>query len=160
MNQEILQIGNPILKQIAQEVTDIHHPKIQTLIDDLLTITYERHGVGIAAPQVGVSSRVIIIASHPNHRYPDAPFIPPMAMINPRIISHSEEIIIRQEGCLSLPNQREDVPRYRDVMVEYLDRDGNYHTKEYNNFVARIIQHELDHLNGILFVDRVQINEE
>ncbi|MGI0481321.1 peptide deformylase [Geminocystis sp. CENA526] len=155
MNQEILLIGNPRLKQIAQEVKDIHHPKIQTLIDNLLTITYKCHGVGIAAPQVGESSRVIIIASHPNIRYPDAPFIPPMAMINPRIISHSEDIILRQEGCLSVPNQREDVPRYRDVMVEYFDRDGNYQIKEYNNFVARIIQHELDHLNGILFVDRV-----
>lgn len=156
MTKEILQIGNPMLRITAKEVTNIDTPTIQTLIDDLLTITYQRHGVGIAAPQIGESYRVIIVASHPNIRYPDAPLISPMAMINPRIVSHSEDVLIREEGCLSVENQRGNVPRYKDIIVEYFDRAGNYQTKEYNNFVARIIQHELDHLNGILFVDRLQ----
>ncbi|BAQ65748.1 peptide deformylase [Geminocystis sp. NIES-3709] len=156
MNQEILQIGNPILRKIALEVTDIHNQKIQTLIDNLLTLTKQRHGVGIAAPQIGESCRVIIISSHPNIRYPDAPFMPPMAMINPRIVSHSEELIMGMEGCLSVENRRGNVPRYKDIMVEYVDRDGNSERKEYNDFIARIIQHELDHLNGILFVDHIQ----
>ncbi|WP_017294271.1 peptide deformylase [Geminocystis herdmanii] len=156
MTKEILLIGNPVLRITAKEVTNIDNPKIQTLIDDLLKITYQRHGVGISAPQIGESSRVIIVASHANIRYPDAPFLPPMAMINPRIVSHSEDVVIREEGCLSVENQRGDVPRYKDIMVEYFDRAGNHQRKEYNNFVARIIQHELDHLNGILFVDRLQ----
>lgn len=156
MTKEILLIGNPILRITAKEVTNIDNPKIQTLIDDLLTLTYQRHGVGIAAPQIGESSRIIIVASHPNIRYPDAPFFSPMAMINPRIISHSEDVLIREEGCLSVENQRGNVPRYKDIIVEYIDRAGNYQRKEYNNFVARIVQHELDHLNGILFVDRLQ----
>lgn len=154
--QDILQIGDPLLRITAKEVTNIDNPKIQTLIDDLLTITYQRHGVGISAPQIGESYRVVIVASHPNIRYPDAPLFSPMAMINPRIISHSEDVVIREEGCLSIENQRGNVPRYKDIMVEYFDRAGNYQRKEYNNFVARIIQHELDHLNGILFVDRLQ----
>lgn len=156
MTKEILLMGNPLLRITAKEVTDIDNPKIQTLIDELLTITYKRHGVGIAAPQIGYSSRVIIVASHANIRYPDAPFFPPMAMINPRIISHSEDVLIREEGCLSVENQRGNVPRYKDIIVEYFDRTGNYQRKEYNNFVARIVQHELDHLNGILFVDRLE----
>ena len=80
----------------------------------------------------------------------------PMAMINPRIVSHSEEILIGMEGCLSVENKRGNVPRYKEIIVEYVTRDGNCQRKEYNNFIARIIQHELDHLNGILFVDHLQ----
>ena len=152
---EILQMGNPILREKAKEVTDINEDRIQTLIDDLLIITKKSHGVGIAAPQIGVSYQVIIVASHPNIRYPDAPFVAPMAMINPRIVSHSEEKIMGIEGCLSVKERRGEVLRYKDVIVEYLDREGNCHQKEYNNFIARIIQHELDHLQGILFVDRI-----
>lgn len=156
MSTEILQIGNPILRKIATEVTEIDSAKIQTLIDELILITQQSHGVGIAAPQIGISYRVIIVASHPNIRYPDAPFMSPMAMINPRIISHSEEIVIATEGCLSVKEKRGDVPRYENIVVEYITRDGNVQRQEYHNFIARIIQHELDHLNGILFVDHLQ----
>jgi peptide deformylase len=156
MNPEILQIGNPILRKIAMEVTEIDNPKIQTLIDELIFITKKSSGVGIAAPQIGESYRVIIVASHPNIRYPDAPFMLPMAMINPRIITHSEEIVTATEGCLSVKEKRGNVPRYRNIVVEYITRDGKFQQKEYSDFIARIIQHELDHLNGILFVDHVQ----
>ncbi|MBL1209323.1 peptide deformylase [Geminocystis sp. GBBB08] len=156
LNTEILQIGNPILREIATEVTEIDNPKIQTLIDELILTTKEAHGVGIAAPQIGKSYRIIIVASHPNFRYPDAPFMSPIAMINPRIVSHSEEIVIATEGCLSVKEKRGCVPRYRDIVVEYITRDGYCQRQEYSNFVARIIQHELDHLNGILFVDYLQ----
>jgi peptide deformylase len=153
---EILQIGNPILRQIAAEVTEVDHPKIQALIGELILITKQAHGVGIAAPQIGESCRIIIVSSHPNIRYPDAPFMPPLAMINPRIISYSEEVVMGTEGCLSVQKKRGNVPRYQDIMVEYIARDGNFRQEEYSNFIARIIQHELDHLNGILFVDHVR----
>ncbi|WP_373479767.1 peptide deformylase [Geminocystis sp.] len=156
INKEILQIGNPILRKIATEISDIDNPQIQTLIDDLILITKKNYGVGIAAPQIGKSCRLMIIASYPNIRYPDAPLMQPMAMINPRITNHSEEVVEAMEGCLSVKQKRGRVTRYRDITVEYLTRNGDYQRKEYNNFVARIIQHELDHLNGILFVDHVQ----
>jgi peptide deformylase len=156
MSTEILQIGNPILRKIATEVTEIDNQKIQTLIDDLILITKQAHGVGIAAPQIGESCRIIIVASHPNIRYPDAPLMSPLAMINPRIISHSEEIVMATEGCLSVKEKRGHVPRYRDIVVEYITRDGKFQQKEYSDFIARIIQHELDHLNGILFVDHLK----
>lgn len=156
MKEKILQIGNPILRTIAEEVTDIQSPEIQDLIDELLHLTLESHGVGIAAPQIGVCKRVIVVASHPNIRYPDAPFMSPIAMINPVIINHSQKMITRQEGCLSVKQIRGEVPRYREIEVKYYSRDGQLHQKQYNNFIARIIQHEVDHLNGILFVDHVQ----
>ena len=155
---DILQIGNPILRQIAQEVNkkDINSIEIQNLIDTLINLTDEANGVGIAAPQIGRSLRIVIIASHPNIRYPEAPQMEPIAMINPQIISFSEETVLGIEGCLSVKETRGNVNRYQWVEVEYFDRHGQYHKQQYDGFVARIIQHELDHLNGILFVDRVE----
>ncbi len=158
MNKQILQIGEPILRKIAEEVKEIKSPEIQNLIDELLDLTIQSHGVGIAAPQIGVSKRVIVVASHPNIRYPDAPFMSPIAMINPVIIHHSQEMVTREEGCLSIKQTRGEVARYRDIKLEYFGRDGQLHRKQYNNFIARIVQHELDHLNGILFVDHLQGN--
>ena len=156
MIKEILQIGEPVLREIAQEVEDIHCQETQNLIDELLDLTLKSHGVGIAAPQVGILKRIIVVASHPNIRYPDAPCMSPFAMINPLIVSHSQEIVIKEEGCLSVKQKRGMVARYRDIEVEYFTRDGQWHRKQYNNFIARIIQHELDHLNGILFEDHLQ----
>lgn len=158
MKEKILQIGNPLLRTIAEEVTDIQAPEIQDLIDELLDLTFQCHGVGIAAPQIGISKRLIVVASHPNIRYPDAPFMSPMAMINPVILSHSQEMVTREEGCLSVQQIRGEVSRYREIEVQYFTRDGQLHQKQYNDFIARIIQHELDHLNGILFVDHLQDN--
>ena len=156
MTEEILQIGNPILRQVATEVEDVNRGEIQNLIDHLIDITFEAKGVGIAAPQIGHSVRVVIIASHPNVRYPEAPIMEPMAMINPKIISHSTETEAGIEGCLSVKEKRGTVNRYKQIEVEYLTRDGQQQQEKYEGFVARIIQHELDHLNGILFVDRVE----
>ncbi|MCS6942795.1 MAG: peptide deformylase [Geminocystis sp.] len=153
---EILQIGNPILRQVAKEVSDIENERIQKLIDDLISLTLSVNGVGIAAPQVGISERIIIVASHPNPRYPDAPLMSPLAMINPRIVSHSQEMVRGNEGCLSVRGKRGDVSRHREIEVEYYTRDGKFHRRQCSDFVARIIQHEIDHLNGILFVDRLE----
>lgn len=158
MTEKILQMDSPILREIAEEVKDIQSQEIQNLIDELLRLTIESHGVGIAAPQIGIKKRVIVVASHPNLRYPNAPFMSPIAMINPVIVNHSQEMVVREEGCLSVKQIRGEVARYRDIEVEYFTRDGQWQRKQYNNFIARIIQHELDHLNGILFVDHVQGN--
>ena len=155
MTEDILQIGNPILRKTAKQVENISQSEIQTLIDNLMETMLEANGVGIAAPQIGSPLAIVIIASRPNIRYPDAPQIEPIVMINPHILSHSEEIVLGEEGCLSVKETRGNVERYQSVTVQYFDRQGQSHTKTYQGFVARIIQHELDHLDGVLFVDRV-----
>lgn len=159
-NLEIAQVGNPILRQQAQWVTDITDEKLQQFIDTLLTTAMDAKGVGIAAPQVSQSYRLFIVCSHPNPRYPDAPLMEPTVMINPRLVSHSEDIVKGWEGCLSVPGVRGLVPRYQTITVEYLDRYGRLHQQKFTDFVARIFQHELDHLNGILFIDRVKNSQD
>lgn len=153
---EIAKLGNPILRQIALPVSDITDATFQSLIDSLIETAVSANGVGIAAPQVSQSHRLFIVASRPNPRYPDAPLMEATATINPKIVAHSDEIVKGWEGCLSVPGIRGLVPRYRAIAVEYSDRDGNLQHRELTDFVARIFQHELDHLNGILFIDRVE----
>lgn len=153
---EIVQLGNPLLRQPAEPVANLSDKTLESLIDSLLAIAVTAKGVGIAAPQIGCSSRVFIIASRPTPRYPQAPLMEPTAMFNPRILYHSAEIVKDWEGCLSIPGIRGLVPRYRTISVEYWDRYGQHHQEELTDFLARIFQHELDHLNGIVFLDRVE----
>lgn len=157
---EIAQLGNPVLRQKAQAIENITSPHIQTLIDNLLATVNKSNGVGIASPQVSESYRLLIVASRPNPRYPDAPTMEPTAMINPRIISHSDEKVKGWEGCLSIPGIRGLVPRYQAIEIEYIDRDGNLQRQELTDFVARIFQHEYDHLEGMVFLDRVESTQE
>jgi peptide deformylase len=154
----IIQLGNSILRQKATEVEDIQDETIQKLIDDLMATVIEVNGVGIAAPQVAQSYRVMIVASRPNPRYPHAPHMEPTAMINPRIIAHSSTMIKDWEGCLSIPGIRGLVPRYEAIEVEYTDRNGKIQRQLLTNFVARIFQHEYDHFDGIVFLDRLESN--
>ncbi|NEQ22804.1 MAG: peptide deformylase [Microcoleus sp. SIO2G3] len=153
---QIAQLGNPVLRQQAQIVDNIQDNRLQQLIDHLITTVLAANGVGIAAPQVSESYRLFIVASRPNPRYPHAPLMEPTAMINPRIIAHSTEVVQGWEGCLSIPGIRGLVPRYQAVEVEYTSRDGQVHRQELTDFVARIFQHEHDHLDGIVFLDRVE----
>jgi peptide deformylase len=152
----IAQLGDPIIRQKAAPVDDIHDEEIQKLIDDLVATVDQANGVGIAAPQVSEQKRLFIVASSPNPRYPNAPSMEPTAMINPRIVSHSSEIVKGWEGCLCIPGIRGLVPRYQTIEVEYYDRYGNLQKQEFHDFVARIFQHEYDHLDGIVFIDRVE----
>ena len=152
---QIAQLGNPILRQQAQLVDNIRDESLQQLIDVLVATVQTSNGVGIAAPQVSESYRLFIVASRPNPRYPNAPEMEPTAMINPRIMDHSTEVIKGWEGCLSIPGIRGLVPRYQAVEVEYTSRDGQLHRQKLTDFVGRIFQHEYDHLNGIVFLDRV-----
>ncbi|MCF4969759.1 peptide deformylase [Nostoc sp. CMAA1605] len=154
----IITLGNSTLRQQAVEVQNVHDARIQKLIDDLITTATNANGVGIAAPQVAESVQLFIVASRPNPRYPHAPEMPPTAMINPKIVAHSTEIVKGWEGCLSVPGVRGLVPRYQTIQVEYTDRDGKLQTLELSDFVARIFQHEYDHLNGLVFLDRVESN--
>ncbi|MBD2004193.1 MULTISPECIES: peptide deformylase [Cyanophyceae] len=153
---QIAQLGNPILRQQAQNIENVRDERIQKLIDNLISTVAQANGVGIAAPQVAQSYRLFIVASRPNPRYPNAPEMEPTAILNPRVIGRSDEVAKGWEGCLSIPGIRGLVPRYRAIEVEYTSRNGNLQRGEFTDFVARIFQHENDHLDGIVFLDRLE----
>ncbi|AFY72342.1 peptide deformylase [Synechococcus sp. PCC 7502] len=153
---DICQVGNPVLRLTAEPIADPQAEVVQKLIAGLIKTLKQSNGVGIAAPQVGRSQRLLVIASHPNARYPHAPNMEPLPLINPVIRSHSENTEKDWEGCLSVPGIRGLVPRYDSIEVEYCDRHGKTQTTTFTGFVARILQHEYDHLEGKVFLDRVE----
>ena len=153
---EVIELGHPILRQAAQPILNVQDQAIQTLIDGLLLTVKQANGVGIAAPQVARSCQLMIVASRPNPRYPTAPEMEPTAILNPRILSHSSETAIGWEGCLSVPGIRGKVSRYQAIEIEYLGRNGALQKMEMTDFIARIFQHEFDHFNVVLFLDRVE----
>ncbi|WP_295619006.1 peptide deformylase [Chamaesiphon sp. GL140_3_metabinner_50] len=152
---KILEIGNPVLRQKSTAIANITDPELDGTIADLMATCDAANGVGIAAPQVASSVRLFIVASRPSPRYPHAPTMAPTAMINPQIVDRSGELVSGWEGCLSVPGLRGSVLRDRAIEVKYLTRHGELVHQELTDFVARIFQHELDHLDGILFPDRV-----
>ncbi len=153
----VAQQGEGILKLVAAPValTEIGSEWLNQLTVAMMATMLERQGVGIAAPQVYVSKRVIIVASRPNLRYPDAPEMDAIIMLNPEILEASNEQVLGQEGCLSVPQQRGDVARAEHIHVRYLNLRGEPCELHLSGFPARIVQHEVDHLNGLLFVDRM-----
>ncbi len=153
---QVAQLGNKILREKAKPVSNVSAPKIQQLIDDMLATLVESEGLGIAAPQVYQSLQIFYVASHPNSRYPDAPTMKPLAIINPIILKSSAEIYKDWEGCLSIPGLRGFLPRPREVSVEFTDRKGVRRKRKFSDLIGRIFQHEYDHLQGTLFVDRVE----
>lgn len=157
---QIAQLGHPVLRQKAKPVQKVKGKNVQLLIDDLVATVMDVNGVGIAAPQVYESVRIFIVASHPNPRYPNAPEMEPTPIINPIIVSHSKDIVKDWEGCLSIPGIRGLIPRFSQVNLEYTDRYGQKHEREFSDFIARIIQHEHDHLEGIVFLDRLESNRD
>lgn len=157
---QIVQLGDPILRSSARLIDNVQEQRIQKLIDDLMATVKQANGVGIAAPQVAEAYRLFIVASRPNDRYPNAPEMEPTAMINPRILAHATEVVKGWEGCLSIPGIRGLVPRYQAIEVEYTDRDGKLQKQELTDFVARIFQHEHDHLDGVVFLDRLESTQD
>ena len=153
---QISQLGHPVLRQKAKDVEDVKNPGLQQLIDDMIATCKDANGVGIAAPQVYQPLTLFIIASKPSSRYPNAPEMEPTAIINPTIISTSTKKEEGWEGCLSIPGIRGLVPRHRSITVSFTDRNGERQKKTYRDFVARVLQHEFDHINGIVFLDRTK----
>jgi peptide deformylase len=145
--REIRLLGDPVLRQKAEPVAEVDD-EIRHLIADMFETMYDADGVGLAAPQVGVSLRVIVVD-------PRDESVPPFALVNPEIVERAEEVERGEEGCLSIPGLREIVERSARVVVEGLDRDGLPRRIEAEGLVARILQHEIDHLDGILFIDRL-----
>lgn len=152
---QIAQLGNPVLREQAKPVENLASQVIRELIEDLRATVFDANGLGLAAPQVYQSYRVFIIACHPTPRYPNAPTLPPTIVINPEIIAASEEKAKDWEGCLSIPGIRGLVARHKTITVKYTTEDGKTVQCEYTDILARIFQHEFDHLNGMVFLDRL-----
>jgi peptide deformylase len=150
-------LGNPVLRQIAKEVSlaDLKSPATQKLIDDMVETMHEYEGVGLAAPQVHESKQIAVVEVHNSKRYPWAPEVPLLILVNPVFVSKSEETVDGWEGCLSVEGFRGRVPRSRSVVVRFLDRTGKEQQLSAEGFPAVVIQHELDHLAGKVFLDRM-----
>ncbi|MGF1570516.1 MAG: peptide deformylase [Nodosilinea sp.] len=155
-HRSLVTLGDPRLRWRAQPIATIDDPSLQALIEQLLATVQTASGVGIAAPQMGWSIRLLVVASRPNLRYPNAPVMTPTVVINPQILSLSDEVEKGWEGCLSVPGVRGNVPRHQQVEVAYTDRFGQSQRQVWQGFVARIFQHEYDHLEGKVFLDRVE----
>lgn len=150
--------GEPVLRRPARAVGLIE-PRHRQLTTDMQLTLQQANGVGIAAPQVFVGERLFIIHSRPNPRYPGAPEFGPLVMIDPQLLWQSAEVEYGWEGCLSLPGLRGRVPRAARIRIAYRDLRDEPHEIELEGFPARIFQHEFDHLEGILFPDRVDPGE-
>lgn len=154
--RQIAQLGHKVLRNKALKVPEITSASVQSIIDDMLATVSDMDGVGLAAPQIYESLQIFIMASRPNPRYPYAPAMEPTAIINPDILWYSEEKHKDWEGCLSIPGIRGLVPRHQNIHVKYTTREGITIEQKFSDFVARIFQHENDHLNGISFFDRLE----
>jgi len=155
---KVARLGHPVLRKIADPVSPeaITSPEIQQLIDDMFETMAEYDGAGLAAPQVHVSRRVVIYGVEHNPRYPDAESVPLTVLVNPRITPLTEEMDEDWEGCLSLPGLRGLVPRVTRVRVEAYGRDGSRLRFDTEGFHARVVQHECDHLDATVYVDRMR----
>ena len=149
MKRPILIHPDPRLKKLCDPVADLSDD-LRTLADDMLETMYDAPGIGLAAPQVGILHRLIVLdcAKQDNGETPR-----PLVMINPRILASSDERSVYEEGCLSIPDQYADVERPKMVEVEWLDRDGKLQKEEFDGLWATCVQHEIDHLDGKLFID-------
>ena len=154
--ERILQIGHPLLRVRAEAVSDDEIPEMQSFIDDLIETMRAAHGAGLAATQVGVAKRICVIEVAENPRYPYKPTIPLTVLINPEIEVLTDERFSNYEGCLSVPNLRGIVRRPTKIRVSALDRDGKPFEQVVEGLSAGTFQHEVDHLDGTLFVDLVE----
>ncbi len=149
-------LGNPVLRVPTEPVKNIQAPDIQRLIDDMVETMLEYRGVGLAAPQVHRSLQIAVIDEEKDPDAPKEPSRPLIVLINPRIIPVTDQLEEDWEGCLSIPELRGKVPRFKEVEVQAHDRRGKKLHLKASDFYARVIQHEHDHLTGTLFLDRMK----
>lgn len=155
MKRPFLPQQHPMLRQHAAAVTEFDTPQLHDLVQDMFDTQYAGNGVGLAAPQIGVPLRVIVFAYGGGERDPGAPAIPPTVLINPEIHPDAERVEEDWEGCFSVPGQRGRVPRWQAIRYRAQDIQGRLVEGRAEGFHARIIQHEVDHLNGTLFIDHL-----
>jgi peptide deformylase len=156
---KIARLGHPVLRQRALPVAaeELTSEPFQRFIDDMIETMRDGEGVGLAATQVHVPKRIFLVeVKDPNPRYPNQPGVPLTVIINPEILEHSKELEEDWEGCLSIPDLRGRVPRWKSLRLKGLDRNGQDISLNASQFFARVIQHELDHLDGIVFLDRMR----
>ena len=155
---KVAHLGHPILRQRAEPISPeaIGAPEIQRLIDDMLETMADHDGAGLAAPQVHVSRRLVVYGVRANPRYPDADDVPLTVLVNPVITPLAEEQAEDWEGCLSVPDLRGQVPRFTRVRVQASGRDGRRLAFTAEGFHARVVQHECDHLDGVVYLDRMR----
>ena len=155
---KVARLGHPVLRQVTANLSaqELQSPPMQKFIDDMIETMKEYDGVGLAAGQVHESKQIAVLEVADNPRYPNKPQVPLTVLINPKITPLSNETEEDWEGCLSIPDLRGKVPRYRRIRVEAWDRNGNPLDFIANDFHARVIQHEYDHLNGKVYLDRMR----
>jgi peptide deformylase len=151
----ILQVGDPVLRERAREVGPDELPALQDLIDAMIATMRDAGGAGLAANQVGDLHRILVAEVDHNPRYPYKPPLPLTVMVNPVIEPIGEETIPIIEGCLSVPNLRGELDRFAAIQVRYLDRSGAPREDTFEGLSAGTFQHEVDHLDGVLFLDHV-----
>jgi peptide deformylase len=153
--REITTVGDPILRERAPEMSieELRSPDTQQLIDDLIETRSAAGGAGLAAPQISELKRIAVVEVDEHTRYPYKPLIPLTVIVNPVVEPLDDETLLINEGCLSVPGLRGDIERHRAVRVQYLDRTGAEQTVIAEGLTAGTFQHEVDHLDGVLFLD-------
>ncbi|MGK0365510.1 MAG: peptide deformylase [Saprospiraceae bacterium] len=158
---KVTKMGNPVLRKICKPVqkSKIRNKKFQKLIDNMVATMRKEDGAGIAAPQVDVKKRIFVMEMQENPRYPSKNSFSLLVAINPKLRSIGKKKVDSWEGCLSIPAIRGCLKRYATVELKALDRNGKPYTKKLKGFAAVVAQHELDHLDGTLFIDRMKSME-
>ena len=154
--REVLKMGDPRLLEVSAAVDVIDAQKLQPLLADMWDTMAADNGAGLAAPQIGVMQRVVIFGYDNNPRYPDAPAIPETVLVNPVITPLNDRQESDWEGCLSVPGMRGVVPRFEQIRYQGFDQYGQPIEREVTGFHARVVQHECDHLDGILYPQRIE----
>ena len=153
--KSVLKMGDPRLLEVSKPVDPVNRASLAALLEDMWDTMKAENGAGLAAPQIGVMQRVVIFGYQTNPRYPDAPPVPETVLINPEITPLGDEMEAGWEGCLSVPGMRGLVKRYQSITYRGYDPDGNLIEREASGFHARVVQHECDHLDGILYPFRI-----
>jgi peptide deformylase len=153
--REVLRMGHPVLREKARPVDELGSAELKQLVEDMKETMAFKNGAGLAAPQIGVSQRVVIFGVEANPRYPDAEPVPFTVLVNPRLVMLTREVEEDWEGCLSVPGMRGVVPRYTKLRYTGFDENGSPIERVAEGFHARVVQHECDHLDGILYPQRM-----
>lgn len=155
---EVIKMGNPALRRMSRHVflPELKKKKFQKLINNLIDTMHAENGAGIAAPQIAVRKRVFVMEMGDNPRYPTKESFPLLIAVNPEIEPVGKKKVKSWEGCLSIPGLRGRLKRYKRIRLKALDRHGNPYEKMLSGFAAVVAQHELDHLDGKLFIDRMK----
>jgi peptide deformylase len=153
--REVLRMGHPVLRERAKPVEKLGTAELRALVEDMKETMAAKNGAGLAAPQIGVGQRVVIFGVDRNPRYPDAEEVPFTVLVNPKLVILTREVEEDWEGCLSVPGMRGVVPRYKKLRYTGFDHEGNPIDRVAEGFHARVVQHECDHLDGILYPQRM-----